>query len=96
MWMIIQPGPVIDVTNVTAHVLRAVWCVSTLYFDIWYDFTVVKLKQSNIYGVYKNVLPLSCCNFDTHEPILITWAVSDQKMFYFNTLLSYCFCTIPC
>jgi len=42
---------------------------------------------------------LACCNFDTHEWILIffgrnvTDKVSNQKTLYYTTLSNLCFCT---
>ena len=52
-----------------------------------------------IHCVSKNVPPLACYNFDTHEWILIffgrngTDKVGNQKTLYYATLSNLCFCT---
>jgi len=56
--------------------------------------------QPTVYTVsQKNVLPLACYNFDTHELILVffgrnvTDKVGNQKTLYCATSNNLCFCT---
>jgi len=55
--------------------------------------------KNNTYTLcLKNVPPLTCYNFDIHDPIAIffgtydTEKVRNQMMLCFHTLLIYCFC----
>jgi len=66
------------------------------------DFLVIMLHRSTkyVHRVSKNVPPLACYDFDTHEWILIffgrnvTDKVGNQKMLYYATSNNLCFCTI--
>jgi len=56
-------------------------------------------KMSDLHRVSKNVPPLACYNFETHEWILIffggnvTDKVGNQKTLYYATSSKSCFCT---
>jgi len=51
-------------------------------------------KYTTLHRVSKNVPPLACYNFDTHECILIfTDKVGNQKTLYYATSSNVCFCT---
>ena len=53
----------------------------------------------HVHRVSKNVPPLACYNFDTHERILIffgrnvTDKVGNQKTLYYAISNNFCFCT---
>jgi len=55
--------------------------------------------SKNVHRVSKNVPPMACYNFDTHEWILIffgrnvTSKVGNQKTLYYATPNNLCFCT---
>jgi len=57
------------------------------------------LRRPVVHRVSKNVPPLACYNFDTHEWILILFGrnvtdkVGNQKTLYYTTLNNLCFCT---
>jgi len=72
--------------------------------DIVLDAAEVPQKgHAPIFGLctpcLKNVPPLACYNFDTHEWILIVFGrnradkVGNQKTFYYATSNNLCFCT---
>jgi len=56
-------------------------------------------QQWDIHCVSKNVPPLACYNFGTHEWILtffgrnVTVKIGNQKTLYYTTLSNLCFCT---
>ena len=60
---------------------------------------IANYSRTILHRVSKNVPPLACYNFDTHEWILIffvrnvTDKVSNQNMFYCVTSNNICFCT---
>ena len=68
-----------------------------LIFDVKTVLTLT--RWHNIHCVSKNVPPLACYNFDTHEWILIffgrnvTDKVRNEKLLYYATLNNLCFCT---
>ena len=58
-----------------------------------------ELRNLELHRVSKNVPPLACYNFDTHDWILILFGrnvtdkVGNQKALYYATSNNLCFCT---